>query len=180
MLDSVRAQVVPALQQRLVLLVNHVLSREPAATSRLAVHAGRRLRIEATGAPPWLPSLPPLALAVTPAGLFEWSEAGDDADLRLTLRADDPSRWLAVAAGSAKPDLAIDGDAALAADVSWLADNLRWDIEADLDRMFGPIVARQIGRLGSSLARGLRALARGPLARQGQTSASAGAEHRAP
>lgn len=157
MLESVRAQVVPAVQQRLVLLVNHVLSREPAATARLAVHAGRHLRIEVEGGPAWLPSLPPLALVVTPAGLFEWNEAGDDADLRLSLRADDPARWLAVAAGSAKPELSIDGDAALAADVSWLADNLRWDIEADLAEIVGPVAAYQLGRAGRALAASLRA-----------------------
>jgi ubiquinone biosynthesis accessory factor UbiJ len=157
MLESVRAQVVPALQQRLVLLANHVLSREPTATARLAAHAGRRLSIEAEGGPAWLPALPPLALAVTPAGLFEWSEAGVPADLRLTLRADDPARWLAVAAGSAKPDLAIDGDAALAADVSWLADNLRWDIEADLAGIVGPVAAHQLGRAGRALSAALRA-----------------------
>ena len=157
MLDSVRAQVVPALQQRLVLLANHVLSREAAATARLAAHAGRRLCIAAAGGPAWLPVLPPLGLVVTPAGLFEWSESGDGADLRLTLRADDPARWLAVAAGNAKPDLAIDGDAALAADVSWLADNLRWDIEADLAEIVGPVAAHEMGRAGRALAGALRA-----------------------
>jgi len=158
MLESVRDQLVPAVQQRFVLLVNHVLSRERAATQRLAVHAGRRLRVEVAGGPAWLPALPPLALAVTPAGLFEWSEAAsDEADLRLVLRGDDPARWLAVATGSAKPDLAIDGDAALAADVSWLADNLRWDIEADLAEIVGPVAAHQIGRAGRALSAALRA-----------------------
>ncbi|HET9978347.1 MAG TPA: hypothetical protein VFQ20_12985 [Burkholderiaceae bacterium] len=157
MLESVRAQVVPALQQRLVLLANHVLSREAAATARLAAHAGRRLRIEVQGGPAWLPPLPPLGLVVTPAGLFEWNEPGDEAELRLTLRADDPARWLAVAAGSAKPDLAIDGDAALAADVSWLADNLRWDVEADLAAIVGPVAAHQMARAGRTLAGALRA-----------------------
>jgi len=156
MLESVRDQVVPAVQQRLVLLANHVLSREAAATQRLAVHAGRRLRIEAAGGPAWLPALPPLALTVTPAGLFEWSDTGDAADLRLALRAGDPSRWLAVAAGSAKPDMSIEGDAALAADVSWLADNLRWDIEADLAQIVGPVAAHQLGRAGRALAAALR------------------------
>lgn len=156
MLSTLREQFVPALQQRLVLLLNHVVSREPAAGARLTAHAGRRLRLELQGAPNWLPALPPLALAVTPAGLFEWSDARDEADLRLTLRGDDPTRWLAVAAGDAKPDMTIEGDAALAADVSWLADNLRWDIEADLAQIVGPVAAHQLGRAGRALAAALR------------------------
>jgi ubiquinone biosynthesis protein UbiJ len=156
MLATLRDQLVPALQQRLVLLLNHVVSREAAATARLVPHAGRRLRLDVQGAPAWLPALPPLALAVTPAGLFEWCDAREEADLRLTLRADDPTRWLAVAAGDAKPDVSIDGDAALAADVSWLADNLRWDIEADLAEIVGPVAAHQLGRAGRALAAALR------------------------
>ena len=56
------------------------------------------------------------------------------------------------------PPLTIVGDAALASDVQWLVDNVRWDVEADLERLFGPMMARQLGRLGSSLAAGLRGL----------------------
>ena len=58
------------------------------------------------------------------------------------------------------PPLTIGGDAALATDVQWLVDNLRWDVEADLERLFGPVVARQLGRMGSSLAAALRGLVR--------------------
>jgi ubiquinone biosynthesis protein UbiJ len=53
--------------------------------------------------------------------------------------------------------------------VQWLVDNVRWDVEADLDRLFGPVVAAQLGRMGSALARGLRRLARGAVERTART-----------
>ena len=37
--------------------------------------------------------------------------------------------------------------AALASDIQWLVDNLRWDAEADLERVFGPVVAHQLARV---------------------------------
>ena len=159
MLQSTRDLVLPALQRRLVLLANHVLSRESAATERLRAHAGRVLRVEPQGLPPWLPALPALMLVVTPAGLFDQVETADESgpvDLRLLLAADQPVQWLAAAAGGARPAVTIEGDAAFAADIHWLADNLRWDIEADLATLLGPVVAHQLGRWGRALAAALR------------------------
>ena len=60
-----------------------------------------------------------------------------------------------------KPSVTIDGDAQFAADVNWLLGNLRWDIAADLERVLGPTLAYPIHRLGSALARGLRAALHG-------------------
>jgi ubiquinone biosynthesis protein UbiJ len=159
MLQSVREWILPALQQRLVLLVNHVVSRESAAALRLRPHAGRVVHVEPHGAPPWLPALPPLTLVVTPAGLFERSNEplqGDPIDLRLRIDLARPERVLAALATGERPAVSIDGDAALAADINWLADNLRWDIEADLATVFGPVVAYQVGRIGRALAAALR------------------------
>ena len=51
----------------------------------------------------------------------------------------------------------IEGDAQLASDVNWLIQNLRWDMAADLERFFGPLVAQQLAQLGRSAASGLRA-----------------------
>ena len=36
-----------------------------------------------------------------------------------------------------KPAVRIEGDVQLAAEVNWLADNLRWDVEEDLSRIIG-------------------------------------------
>jgi len=48
MLQSVRDLIMPAALQRATLLVNHVLSAEPAAMQRLVPHSGKRLRVELT------------------------------------------------------------------------------------------------------------------------------------
>ncbi|NJN00286.1 MAG: hypothetical protein HC793_00995 [Aquincola sp.] len=66
MLQTVRELLLPAAQARALLLINHVLSREPAAMQRLQAHAGRRLQIEVVDTPGWLPTPPPLALTENP------------------------------------------------------------------------------------------------------------------
>ncbi len=161
MLRSVPSLVLPALQARLVLLVNHVLSREPVAMQRLKPHAGRRVRVEAQGAPPWLPALPAALVLVTPAGLFELDDAGAPAavpDLQLRLTLPDAGQALAALAGELAPRVQIEGDAVLAADIHWLVDNLRWDLEADLAAAVGPAVAHQVMRAGRAVAAALRGL----------------------
>jgi ubiquinone biosynthesis accessory factor UbiJ len=182
MLQNLQGLLVPAVVERLVLVINHVLTSEAAAMARLAPHSGRVLALEFAQWPRLLPPVPELRFRITPPGLLEWCGPSGlrSADLTIRVDASNPALLFVQALAGDAPRLAIAGDAALATDTQWLVDNLRWDIEADLDRMFGPIAARQIGRLGSSLARGLRALARGPLARQAQSSAATGAEHRAP
>ena len=49
-----------------------------------------------------------------------------------------------------------EGNAQLAADINWLLQNVRWDVAADLERLFGPALAHSLHRLGSALAKGLR------------------------
>jgi ubiquinone biosynthesis protein UbiJ len=160
MLRSVPSLVLPALQARLVLLVNHVLLREPAAMDRLRPHAGRRVRVEAEGAPLWLPPLPAGLVMVTPAGLFELDEvAAAVPDLQLRLALPDAAQALAALAGELTPRVQIEGDAGLAADIHWLVDNLRWDVEADLAEAVGPAVAHQVMKAGRAAAAALRGLA---------------------
>ncbi|HET9820417.1 MAG TPA: hypothetical protein VFQ16_01195 [Burkholderiaceae bacterium] len=160
MLQFVRDEILPAVQQRLVLLANHVLSREPVAIERLRPHAGRVLRLEVTGQPAWAPALPPLALVVTPAGLCDLADGAqaNAADLRLVLSIDEPVQWLSAAAGGPRPAATIDGDAAFAADVSWLFDNLRWDVEGDLAELLGPVPAHALAEAGRRLASTLRSM----------------------
>jgi len=63
-------------------------------------------------------------------------------------------RWL----GGRAPAMDIQGDAAFAADVHWLAEHLRWDIAADLERLFGPAAAHQLARLGGAFDGALKRL----------------------
>lgn len=162
MLSSLQAVFVPAVIERLVLVVNHVLAAEPAAMARLVPHQGRVIALELQRWPALLPAPPVVTLRVTPPGLLEWcgSDATPAADLSVQVDAANPAVLFARALAGMPPSLAIAGDATLATDIQWLVDNLRWDVEADLERLFGPIVARQLARLGSALAAGLRGLAR--------------------
>jgi ubiquinone biosynthesis protein UbiJ len=160
MLQNLQGLLVPAVVERLVLVVNHVLAGEPVATQRLASHQGRVITLELTQWPSWLPAAPALTFRVTPAGLLEWCGLDSGAQAALTIRVDaaNPALLFARMLAGEPPPLSITGDAALATDIQWLVDNLRWDVEADLERWFGPVVARQLGRLGSALAGGLRDL----------------------
>ena len=44
-------------------------------------------------------------------------------------------------------------------DVDWLFDNLRWDVQDDLERLVGAAPAREVARLGRGIAVGLRSAA---------------------
>ena len=161
MLHNLQALLVPAVAERLVLVVNHVLAAEPVATSRLSPHQGRLVELEFQQWPALLPAPPPLKVRITPPGLLEWCGLNDAAppDLSVQLDAANPAALVVGALAGATPPLRVAGHAALASDIQWLVDNLRWDVEADLERAFGPVVARQLGRIGSSLAAALRSLA---------------------
>jgi ubiquinone biosynthesis accessory factor UbiJ len=147
-----------ALAERLALLVNHVLAAEPVATERLRAHGGRSLQLQLDGWPALLPALPELAFRVTPAGLLEWCgpEAFAGADLRLQLDASNPALALARWAQGERPRVDVQGDARFAAELSWLMDNLRWDVQDDLARLVGEAPAHEIARVGQLLAGGLR------------------------
>jgi ubiquinone biosynthesis protein UbiJ len=159
MLHSLLDLLAPAIAERLTLVINHVLGSESIAQDRLRPHAGRRLALHLTHWPGLLPKPPRLAWTITPAGLLEWSaqEDGSPDDLALELDAANPALLLAQAIAGQTPALQIDGDAQLAGDVNWLVQNLRWDAAADLERLFGPVAAQQISRLGAAIAQGLRA-----------------------
>jgi ubiquinone biosynthesis protein UbiJ len=158
MFQSLQNLLGPALAERLTLVINHVIGAEPAAGARLRPHAGRVLALSLTGWPALLPPPPSLAWRVTPAGLLEWcgQDAPIQADLAVRLDASNPALLVARGLAGQAPTLQIDGDAQLAGDVNWLLTNLRWDVAADLERLFGPVVAEQVHRLGSTLATGLR------------------------
>ena len=161
MLQNLNALLAPALMDRLVLVVNHVLAAEPQAVQRLLPHNGRVLRLDLLQLPRLLPAPPPLAFVITPAGLVEWCRDPVDADLRVRLEATNPAAMALKLMGGEMPPVVIEGDAQLAGDVDWLLKNLRWDVADDLHRLFGPAVAHELHRLGSGLARALRAALQG-------------------
>jgi ubiquinone biosynthesis protein UbiJ len=154
----------PAVLDRTVLWLNHLLSAEPAATQRLMAHAGRSVRIDwQPPAGPW-PVPAPVLLRITPAGLCERVEDGLEepgleglkVSVALPAPHELPALWLA----GRRPSLGVEGDAQFAADVGWLADNLRWDVEHDLARLVGAAPARELVRLAGGLREALRGVAR--------------------
>jgi ubiquinone biosynthesis protein UbiJ len=158
MLQTLESLLAPAVMERLALVINHVLGAEPVATERLKPHAGRTIELATTGWPSLLPPPPPCVFRVTPAGLMEWCGMARDAGADLTLRLDasNPALLVTKALAGEMPPVAVEGDALLAGDVNWLLQNLRWDVAADLERLFGPTVAQQLHRLGRALATALR------------------------
>jgi ubiquinone biosynthesis accessory factor UbiJ len=161
MLHALHDLLAPAAMARTTLVLNHVLSSEPVATERLRAHAGRRIELQPQAWPTLLPPLPRLSFSVTPAGLLDWDgqAAAAPADLTLRFDAGNPALLAARALAGETPQVEIDGDAQLAGDVNWLLLNLRWDVEADLERVLGPVAAHQLARLGGALARGVKAAA---------------------
>ncbi len=147
---------------RATLLINHVLSGESVATDRLKPHSGKRLCILLPGWPNLLPDLPALRFVVTPAGLIEWEGQVTPQDCQLTLRVDasNPASLFGQTLRGQPPQAGIEGDVALAADLAWLAQNLRWDLADDLERLFPLPVAQALHGLGSALMGALRAVVR--------------------
>lgn len=169
MFETLRSLAAPAAMQRLTLLANHLIGSEPIAAARLQPHAGRRMHLSVAGWPSWLPAWPRLDFRITPAGLLEWT--GEDAsaadalyapepDLRLVVEIGNPATALLQGLAGQRPRVEIAGDAAFAADVDWLFQNLRWDIEDDLARVVGPVPARELSRIAGWLGRGIREAAR--------------------
>ena len=158
MLNGLNVVLGAAVMERATLLANHVLTSEPVASERLRAHAGRCIQLHFDGWPRLLPPLPATAFRVTPAGLVEWcgADVPTDADLRVSIDASNPALSMAQALVGERPKVDVSGDAALAADLNWLFDNLRWDVQDDLARLVGQAPAREIARVAGGVASGMR------------------------
>ena len=162
MFEAMKALAERSVMERVVLLLNHVVSAEPQAMERLRGHAGRTLRIELEGWPSLLPAPSPIGFRITPPGLVEWIEspAALAPDLRVAIDAANPALALARFVTGERPQVRVEGDAAFAADVDWLLENLRWEVQDDLARIVGDAPAREIARFGGAVAKAIRELAR--------------------
>lgn len=143
------AWVVDEVQRRIVLLLNHILMQEQEAGSRLARLKGRVVLMQ------WR-SLA-LKLVATPAGLLDRAPLDAKPDLVLALTEESPIA-LAQAAwrGDDKPAVRIAGDVQLAAEVNWLVEHVRWDLEEDLSRVIGDAPAHALGQAARGMAAALR------------------------
>ena len=84
-------------------------------------------------------------------------------ELRMTLTQTSPLALAQNLLAGAKPAVGIQGDVQLAAEVAWLVDNVRWDVEEDLSRLVGDAMAHTLAGVAGSSAAALKAfLARLP------------------
>ena len=134
--------------RRVVLLLNHVLMQEPQAMERLHRQRGRVVLAQ------WRSFT--FALTVTPAGLLDVAAVGALPDLTLVLTEESPFAMAQSLMLGDKPAVRIEGDVQLAAEVNWLADNVRWDIEEDLSRIIGDAPAHMLCGAVRTLVGGLR------------------------
>ena len=158
MLEALKTLAERSVMERVVLLVNHVISAEPIAMERLKAHAARTICIEFEGWPALLPPIEAIGFRITPPGLVEWiDEPGSvTPDLRVGIEVGNPVLVLARFAIGERPPISVDGNAAFAGDVNWLIDNLRWDIQEDLSRIVGDGPAIELGRFGGAVSKALR------------------------
>ena len=135
-------------QQRLVLFLNHVLMQESEAMDRLVRQKGRVARVQ------WRAYS--MALVITPAGLFNLATEGAVPDLQLEVTETSPLTLAQVALRGDKPSIRIEGDVQLAAEINWLVDHVRWDVEEDLARVIGDAPAHTVAQVASRAAHALR------------------------
>ncbi|MGE0097079.1 MAG: SCP2 domain-containing protein [Hydrogenophaga sp.] len=140
--------VVDELQNRLVLFLNHVLMQEKAAQERLRRQKGKPVRIQ------WGDFH--LTLAPTAAGLLERCAPDTKAELSMTLTQASPFDLAQSLLAGDKPGVDIQGDVQLAAEVAWLVDNVRWDLEEDLSRVLGDATAHTLSRFARSAAQAVK------------------------
>ncbi len=143
---------VEEVQRRLVLLFNHVLMQEPEAQARLTRQAGRVVEAR------WRIFV--VRLVATPAGLLDLASASTTPDLTLTLTEESPWGLAQAAFRGDKPSVRIEGDVEFAAEINWLVENVRWDLEEDIARVIGDAPAHAMGQAARKMVQALRQFAK--------------------
>jgi ubiquinone biosynthesis protein UbiJ len=143
---------VEEIQHRLVLVINHVLMQEPEAQARLARQAGRILEAR------WRIFV--IRLEATPAGLLDLASPTAETDLTLTLAEESPWQLASAALRGDKPPVRITGDVQFAAEINWLVDHVRWDLEEDLSRIVGDVPAHAMGEAARRMIQAMRQFVR--------------------
>jgi ubiquinone biosynthesis accessory factor UbiJ len=162
------------INNRVLLLVNHVLMQEPQAMDRLRRQKGKVVRAS------W--GRLELVVQATPAGLLALADAQRAPDLVLQVPETSPVALAQSLLQGQRPQVDIQGDVQLAAEVAWLVDNVRWDMEEDLSRLLGDAAAHTlVSRLGEAGAALRSFLQRQPFAGRGSgASGSSGTSGTAP
>lgn len=132
----------PLTAQAFAATFNHLLQTQPWSRERLQCHAGKTIRV----------NLPPLLLllAIDDNGMI--AAAPHDAEPDATLGVS-PLALLHVLASRPLPQKLVHtaGDATLAVDFGNVMQNLRWDAEEDLSKIFGDVLGHRMARTGAEL-----------------------------
>jgi ubiquinone biosynthesis protein UbiJ len=147
--------------RRIVLLLNHVLMQEPQAMERLVRQKGHVVLAQ------WRSFT--FKVVITPAGLFDVAADGASADLKLVLTQESPMEIAQSLMQGAKPAVRIEGDVQLAAEINWLADHVRWDVEEDLAKIMGDAPAHGLCQAARSVGQALQQF----VGKRGATASSA-------
>jgi ubiquinone biosynthesis protein UbiJ len=124
--------------------LNHLLQQQPWAAERLRPFAGQAVEFRC-------PPFPDLRLRIADSGLLDraQAEAASALVVKLTPAA---LPFLLARDETARKQVEIEGSADLASTVDYLFRNLTWDVEEDLSRVFGDIVARRLASGGRAFA----------------------------
>jgi ubiquinone biosynthesis protein UbiJ len=95
-------------------------------------------------------------LMATPAGLLDLADQAAAADLTLTVTDESPLALAQAALRGDKPAVRIEGDVQLAAEVNWLTEHVRWDMEEDLARIMGDVPAHTLSQMAQNMTAALR------------------------
>ncbi len=121
---------------------NHLLQSQPWSQERLQRHAGKTLRL----------NLPPLLLLVSIETDGMIAAAPEDSEPDATLGVS-PLALLHMLSSRPTPQELVHtaGDATLAVDFGNILQNLRWDAEEDLSKVFGDVLGHRMASTGASL-----------------------------
>jgi ubiquinone biosynthesis protein UbiJ len=102
-----------------------------------------------------------IQLAPTPAGLLE-RVSQPKFDLKLSLTDASPLAMASAVMKGEKPGVHIEGDVQLAAEVNWLIDHVRWDVEEDLSKLLGDAAANTLVSMGRQAFQAMQQFIRKP------------------
>ncbi|WP_293660092.1 hypothetical protein [Rhodoferax sp. OV413] len=142
------AWMVEETHRRIVLLLNHVLQQEPQAMERLARQKGRVVHAQ------WREYS--FRVQATPVGLLDLAGPEAKPDLTLTITEHSPVTIAQTVLQGAKPNVRVEGDVQLAAEVNWLVDHVRWDMEEDLSKFMGDAPAHMLVQACTTVAEALQ------------------------
>lgn len=136
-----------SLSSPFIQFVNHLLAKEKWASEKLQAHANKIACFDLQAFA--------LRVKVGADGMLESVAEDAQADVTIRIKLSDLSQILQQR-DKAFSYVKIDGDADLANTISYLSDNLRWEVEADLSRFVGDLAAVKLVSTAKALTENLK------------------------